>query len=207
MNKPLLSLALTLSCTAAWAADAPPLPAKVAACGSIADAQQRVACYDREIAALSKAPTAATPAAPAAPPAARSVTAAAPPSPPAAAVAPAPATAPAPAPAPAPAAKSATPLASVLSFGQELISKKDRPDPKAPDQLLHAQVKEAREVRPGEYRITLDNDQVWSQPEPKFGLTLKAGDAITIGKAAMGSYRLWRDQDGSKSWVRVTRIS
>ena len=201
MNKPLLSLALTLSCTAAWAADAPPLPAKVAACGSIADAQHRVACYDREIAALSKAPTAATPVAPPAPPAARSVTAAAPPSPPAAAVAPAPATA------PAPAAKPATPLASVLTFGQELISKKDRPDPKAPDQLLHAQIKEAREVRPGEYRITLDNGQTWSQSEPKFGFTLKAGDAITLGKAAMGSYRLWRDQDGSKSWVRVTRIS
>ena len=199
MNKPLLSLALTLSCTASWAADAPALPAKVAACGSIADAQQRVACYDREIAALSKAPTAATPVAPAAPPAARSVTPPAPPSPPAAAAAPVPA--------PAPAAKPAAPLASVLSFGQELISKKDRPDPKAPDQLLHAQVKDAREVRTGEYRITLDNGQVWSQSEPKFGFTLKAGDAITLGKAAMGSYRLWRDADGSKSWVRVTRIS
>ncbi len=199
MNKPLLSLALTLSCTASWAADAPALPAKVAACGSIADAQQRVACYDREIAALSKAPTAATPVAPPAPPAARSVTPPAPPSPPAAAAAPLPASA--------PAAKSAIPIASVLTFGQELISKKDRPDPKAPDQLLHAQIKEAREVRPGEYRITLDNGQVWSQSEPKFGFTLKAGDAVTLGKAAMGSYRLWRDQDGSKSWVRVTRIS
>ena len=75
------------------------------------------------------------------------------------------------------------------------------------NELLHAQVKEAREVRPGEFRITLDNGQTWSQSEPKFGFTLKAGDAITLGKAAMGSYRLWRDADGSKSWVRVTRIS
>ena len=61
MNKPLLTLALTLSCTAAGAASPPAtLPASVAACLRVTDAGQRLACYDQSVAAL--LPAAAPPA-------------------------------------------------------------------------------------------------------------------------------------------------
>ena len=76
MNKPLLTLALTLSCTAAGAASPPAtLPASVAACLRVTDAGQRLACYDQSVAALlpaaaPPAPVAATTPAVKAPPAA-----------------------------------------------------------------------------------------------------------------------------------------
>lgn len=198
MNKPLLSLALTLSCTAAWAAEGPQLPASVAACGSIQDAQQRGACYDREIAALNKTPPKAAAPAPA--------TAAAPAQPSDAtsrAVAPPPSTG---KPAPSTASKVMAPFTAAVTFGQELISKKVRPPQDAADQFMHATITSVREPIPGEFRFVLDNGQTWSQQEPKLGFFLKQGDGVTIGRGALSAYRLWRDEDGGKAWVPVTRI-
>jgi hypothetical protein len=70
MNRSLVSLAVALACGPAWPGDRPSqLPANVAACASIQDGAQRARCYDREVAALSKAPLPTSPAvAPESPP-------------------------------------------------------------------------------------------------------------------------------------------
>jgi len=200
MNKPLLTLALTLSCTAAGAASPPAtLPASVAACLRVTDAGQRLACYDQSVAALLPA----TPvAAPPAPVAATTPAVKAPP----AAPAPPPVAAPKVAPAVAAAAPAAAP-APAPTFGQEQLSSKQRPPADPADQTLHAKVTALRTPIPDTYRITLDNGQVWQQQESRFGFSLTAGDSVTLGKGAMGSYRLWRDADGPKAWVRVTRVN
>jgi hypothetical protein len=198
MNKPLLTLALTLSCTAAGAASPPAtLPASVAACLRVTDAGQRLACYDQSVAALLPATIVAPPAAPvaAATPAIKA--------PPAAPAAP-----------PVAASKAASAVAAAApvaapapTFGQEQLSSKQRPPADPADQTLHAKVTALRAPVPDTYRITLDNGQVWQQQESRFGFSLTAGDSVTLGKGAMGSYRLWRDADGPKAWVRVTRIN
>ena len=198
MNKPLLTLALTLSCTAAGAASPPAtLPASVAACLRVTDAGQRLACYDQSVAALLPATTVAPPAAPvaAATPAIKAPPAAPAPPPVAASKAASAVAAAAPVAAPAP------------TFGQEQLSSKQRPPADPADQTLHAKVTALRAPVPDTYRITLDNGQVWQQQESRFGFSLTAGDSVTLGKGAMGSYRLWRDADGPKAWVRVTRIN
>ena len=203
MNKPLLTLALTLSCTAAGAASPPAtLPASVAACLRVTDAGQRLACYDQSVAALlpaaaPPAPVAATTPAVKAPPAAPAPPPVAAPKPVAAVAAAEPVAAPATAPAAAPAP----------TFGQEQLSSKQRPPADPADQTLHAKVTALRAPVPDTYRITLDNGQVWQQQESRFGFSLTAGDSVTLGKGAMGSYRLWRDADGPKAWVRVTRVN
>jgi hypothetical protein len=216
MNKPLLTLALTLSCTAAGAASPPAtLPASVAACLRVTDAGQRLACYDQSVAALLPATIVAPPAAPvapaAAPAAAVAATTPAVKAPPAAPVPP-PVAAPKVAPAVAAAAPVAAPIAAppaapAPTFGQEQLSSKHRPPADPADQTLHAKVTALRAPVPDTYRITLDNGQVWQQQESRFGFSLTAGDSVTLGKGAMGSYRLWRDADGPKAWVRVTRIN
>ena len=184
MNKPLLTLALTLSCTAAGAASPPAtLPASVAACLRVTDAGQRLACYDQTVAALLPAAPVAPPVA--APKAATAVAAAAPVAAPIA----------------------APPAAPAPTFGQEQLSSKQRPPADPADQTLHATVTALRTPVPDNYRISLDNDQVWQQQESRPGFSLKIGDTITLGKGAMGSYRLWRDADGPKAWVRVSRIN
>ena len=198
MNKPLLTLALTLSCTAAGAASPPAtLPASVAACLRVTDAGQRLACYDQSVAALLPATIVAPPAAPvaAATPAIKAPPAAPAPPPVAASKAASAVAAAAPVAAPAP------------TFGQEQLSSKQRPPADPADQTLHAKVTALRAPVPDTYRITLDNGQVWQQQESRFGFSLTAGDSVTLGKGAMGSYRLWRDADGPKAWVRVTRVN
>ena len=209
MNKPLLTLALTLSCTAAGAASPPAtLPASVAACLRVTDASERLNCYDQAVAALLPAPAnpspagntvAATPARPAAsapavpaPPATPATPKTTPPSPVAAAT-------------PPPAAPAAP--AAAASFGQEQLSGKQRPPANPADLTLHATVTALATPLPDTYRVTLDNGQVWKQLDSSLGFSLKVGDAVTLGKGAMGSYRLWRDADGPKAWVRVTRLN
>ena len=198
MNKPLLTLALTLSCTAAGAASPPAtLPASVAACLRVTDAGQRLACYDQSVAALLPATIVAPPAAPvaAATPAIKAPPAAPAPPPVAASKAASAVAAAAPVAAPAP------------TFGQEQLSSKQRPPADPADQTLHAKVTALRAPVPDTYRISLDNGQVWQQQESRLGFSLKVGDTVTLGKGAMGSYRLWRDADGPKAWVRVTRVN
>jgi hypothetical protein len=177
MNRSLFSIAVALACVPTWPAEGTSqLPANVAACANIPDTMQRASCYDREVAALSKAPV---PAIPTRPPSASP-----------SGVAP-----PAPAPAPAPA-----------EFGVDSLERKARATSEPASVTLKATVTSLREPRPGVYVITLDNGQVWRQSEPRISFLLKTGDGVSLKRGTLDAYRLWRDADGAKNWVRVSRV-
>lgn len=55
MKRPVISLVLAAACTPAWPADAPaPALTKLVACTALQDAQQRLGCFDREIALFAR---------------------------------------------------------------------------------------------------------------------------------------------------------
>ena len=166
-------------------ATALPVPAAqsttdVLTCADIVDSAARLECFDRSAAA---ARGKQAPAAPAAPPVR---------SPPAA-----PAAAPVP---PPPAA--ANPADKAASFGDESL--KDRAQ--GTDEALHARIAETRKSGGGRYLIILDNGQVWRHEMGSMAPYLLVGEAVTIRRASMGSYRLTIDAGRSKNWVRVMRV-
>jgi len=210
MNKAPSWLVLAALCATAAAAEAPqPAVAKVIDCSKVQDSLQRLTCYDREAAALSKgvAPAPAAAAAPAAAPSAPGAKAKSPGmfakaksavgsvfggsvAAPEAAATPAKAAAGAPA-----------------AFGAEQIAKKPSEVKKElQSQELKAIVETLRETVPDTWLFTLDNGQVWRQDEVRVGFMPEEGDEVTIRKGSLGSYRLSLDKDGTKSWVRATRV-
>jgi hypothetical protein len=188
--KKFVSLALaTLSCPG-FAAEAP--LDRLVGCADIKESRDRLACFDREVAPLASA-RARSPA-PAAAPAQVART----PAPPGPATSPAPAAAvPGPAPAPAPASR---------SFGDEQLQPKDRAATSEAEQVLHARIERLRTVTASDFIVYLDNGQAWRHQDQTLGAYLRLGDAVTISRAALGSYRLTRDAGSTKNWIRVTRI-
>lgn len=71
---------------------------------------------------------------------------------------------------------------------------------------VQARIVESRKSGGGLYVITLDNGQVWRHESGSMEPYLKAGEAVTISKGALGSHRLTLDSSKSKNWVRVTRV-
>ena len=184
MKKSIASLVLVVTSTPVLCADATaPVVDRLVACVDVQDTRQRLACFDREIAPLARSRTAVTPAP------AQSV-------PPVVRTAPTP-TAPAPAPAPAPAS---------AQFGQEQLSLKDKPPATAGEQLLHARIASIRPTGNGAWLVSLDNGQGWRHEDQHLGSYLREGEAVTIEKATLGSYRLTRDAGGAKNWIRVKRV-
>jgi hypothetical protein len=61
-------------------------------------------------------------------------------------------------------------------------------------------------VGSSEFILYLDNGQAWRHQDQVLGEYLRQGEAITISRAALGSYRLTRDAGSTKNWIRVTRI-
>ncbi len=217
MNRSLAWLVLAATGLSATAADAPQQAvSKVIDCSKVQDSLQRLTCFDREAAALSKAvapaQAVAAPVAASAPVAAPAATAAvAKPKSPgmlaraksavgsvfsSSVEAPEVAAAPAKAAAGAPAA-----------FGAEQIARKPSDVKKEQQsQELKAIIEDLRQTVPDTWLFTLDNGQVWRQDEVRVGFEPEAGDEVTVRKGSMGSYRLSLDKDGSKSWVRATRV-
>jgi hypothetical protein len=103
-----------------------------------------------------------------------------------------------------PARAAVAPPAASADFGSESLVRKPQPADQAP--VLEARIAELTEQLPGTYIITLDNGQVWRQPEARAAFVLKPGDEVRIKKGAMGSYRMWLESQGSKRWVRVLRV-
>jgi len=165
---------------------------QLVACAGVADSEARLACYDREVAPLAReiAGRARAPS-PAPPDPASSVARAAVPVP-----APAPATVPAPV--------TATP--PTPSFGQEQLTREQGPAPRKEELTLHALLTSQKSVGAGLFNLYLDNGQVWRHEDQVLGPYLKDGDAITIEKGALGSYKLTRDAGKSRNWIRVTRV-
>ncbi|MGO9424455.1 MAG: hypothetical protein ACLQAR_13065 [Steroidobacteraceae bacterium] len=200
----------------AWVAPgraADPL-AGLLACRDLTDPTARLACFDREAAALSSAPRLSGAAAPVAttparaPLAARTVAA-----PPAAPVpaAPVPPLSAAAAPiAATPAVAASAPAAPVLSpeqqFGlpeRKVVEKEVAAGTRAADaSKIEAHLVRIAVGADGRAVFTLDNDQVWRQLQPEGDLLAKSGDAVTISRGLLGSYWL---QLPSKRGCKVNR--
>lgn len=91
-------------------------------------------------------------------------------------------------------------------FGLSEAAKRARDPEKAretmPESISAVVAKVVR--RPtGESIVTLENAQVWEQAEPGTTVLLKAGDSVTIRRAALGSYVLVTP---SRAAVRVRRV-
>jgi hypothetical protein len=184
---------------------------QLVACAGMTDSAARLACYDREVGPLAREvaerarasnPAARTPAhVPTPSPA--TVTASATATTPATVAAPATAAA-TPATVSAPTPATATPPAP--SFGQEQLPREQPSAPEKEEPLLHARLSSQKSVGAGRFNLYLDNGQIWRHEDSVLGFYLKDGDAITIKKGALGSYRLSRDTGRWRDWIRVTRV-
>jgi hypothetical protein len=192
MKKSLVPLLLAAAVTQVFAAEAPTNADRLVDCTGLRDSAARLACFDREIVpfARSRVASAAPQANAPAPPQARSVA-------PAAVSNAAPAAA---SPPPAP-----PPADAVPSLGTEQLesTRRQRDQEQAPS--LTARITTLREAG-GAYVVTLDNGQIWRHENQHLGSYLRQGEAVTIRKATLGSYRLTRDAGDSKDWIRVTRV-
>ena len=178
MNKSAVAIAVLAVLAPAWAARAAAPSDTLLACGNLTDSQARLQCFDRELA--KSRPAAATP--------------------PAATKSAAPA-----APVATPAAPAAAATATAASFGEEQLTK-DQKKPAEPN-VMHAKLTTQRELGSSRtYNLFLDNGQVWRHENSDLGTYLKDGDAVTITKGTMGSYRLTLDAGKAKNWIRVTRV-
>ena len=92
------------------------------------------------------------------------------------------------------------------AFGAEQIIQKPSELKKGQSLELKATIDTLRETMPDTWLFTLDNGQVWRQDEVRVGFLPEQGEEVTLRKGALGSYRLNLDKDGSKAWVRVTRM-
>jgi hypothetical protein len=162
------------------------------ACRDVADAGARLACFDRESAAMASPGAAVAATAPAA----------------AAPAAAAPAAA---APAAAAAAAAVTPPGPVLDpkqqFGlpeREVARQQVAAGARAPDVAkVQARVVGLALTGDGRTVVSLDNDQVWRQLAADADLFLKLGDTVTISRAFLGSFWL---ATPTKRGSKVTRV-
>jgi hypothetical protein len=152
---------------------------QLVACAGMTDPTARLACYDREVVPLARQVAGPGPASPAAP---------------------------APAPRVASPAPAAPPAAPPPSFGQEQLAREQRPAAKDEELALHARLSSQKAVGGGLFNLYLDNGQVWRHEDRVLGQYLKDGDAVTIEKGALGSYKLSRDAGKSRNWIRVSRV-
>lgn len=178
MKRSLASLFFATGAAGLGAAQAP--APEILACMELADAPARLACFDRELAPFARARRDA----PAVPPAAMPPPAAPPPAVP----------------------PPAQPPPPESAFGQEQLKPEDRPVPQAEASTLHARIASHRRGGQGTYLVTLDNGQVWRHEEGSRVDSLKVGAAVTISRAALGSYRLTLDDGDARNWVRVSRV-
>lgn len=158
----------------------------VLACRNLTDAAARLACFDRETAALAQAPATPVAAVPAAPLAA----------PPATAAAPAP---------PAVPAVALTPLQRFGLSDSAVAAKEVAAGAQAPkDSKMQAHIAALALVADGRTLFTLDNAQVWRQLEADgTDVMARLGEAVTISRGLLGSYWL---QTKSGRGCKVTRL-
>ena len=182
---------LVTSCVATSATYAATSPQ---ACTTIADDAQRLACYDSAFGHTSAAEV-ATPSRAAASAAGSGAAAAAnatPEATSAAAVSPA-----------AQATAASTPRVEATDdFGLTQQAQRDRAGIVAVESIS-AQVTQVDRNAADRLVVTLDNGQVWVQSESTSRIRVKPGDAITIKRAALGSFMLVTAQDRSTRAKRL----
>jgi len=79
---------------------------------------------------------------------------------------------------------------------QEPVKREELPE-------ISARVTKVQESANGMPLIELDNGQVWQPTEEKRALVLKTGDAVTIARGALGTFRL---TTADKRSARVKRV-
>jgi hypothetical protein len=170
--------------------------ANVLACRAIADSAARLACFDRETAALASSPPTATASAADTPPAPSST----------ARTAAAPATVTA-APAPGAATPAAPPLDAQQSFGLSgsAIAANEEAAGARPAKVakIEARIVGLSLTGNGRTVFTFDNSQMWRQIESDGDMLARLGDSATISRGLLGSYWL---QLKSGRGCKVTRI-
>ena len=180
-GKPLSFVAI--SSLAVSAAFAQSLPPSVTACTSEKDSLARLVCFDREVAKYTQsaaARVAPMPAPPAVtPPSDRRVVATPPPV--------------------------ASPKNDEFGLNPTIERQRDEGKPVEDRALkeLHSAITKVATKPYGEFVLTLDNGQVWEQIETSENFIIKAGDAVVIKKAKLGSFMLTAD---SGATTRVRRV-
>jgi len=179
--------------------------APLLACRALADAAERLACFDRETAHLAGAapagaaaaavPAPPGPSAPKMPPASPTVSA------------PVPASAPAAASGASQAAVAAAPANSKENFGLSAtaVSQKEVAAGTRPAELksIDAHVVAVSSTGTGLATFTLDNGQVWRQLSPEGDLLSRPGDRVTVSLGLFHSYWL---QNKNGRGCKVTRV-
>jgi hypothetical protein len=209
MNLDWLSAAWGTGLCLAWSALclASDAPAGLLACRNISDAAARLACFDREAASLTPAPTAGGAASPIPapiPPPSSATAATASATAATASVPPAPL-------APAPVASTAVRPAQVLDPQQQfglperaVAAKEVAAGTRSADATkIEAHLAGIAPAVDGRAVFTLDNGQVWRQLSTEADLLAKQGDAVTISRGLLGSYWLALK---SKRGCKVTRL-
>jgi hypothetical protein len=167
-------------------------PAGLLACRDIANASARLACFDREAAALGPSPKATGAAQSAAATRAAAPTATAPTAATSAAAVP---------------AHPAPVLDPQQQFGlpeHAVAAKEIAAGTRAADaSKIEANIVRVAREADGRMVFTLDNDQVWRQLIAEGDLLAKPGDAVTISRGWLGSYWL---QLKSKRGCKITRL-
>jgi hypothetical protein len=210
-----LVLVAVASCIAAsrgQAASPPPVPDALVACSKLQDVNERVRCYDAQVAKMSRPAPAAAPAATTAPTqaAAPAVTQS---STPAATQAPAPVVRSAPSSnssagtneVPAPRARVATDQTSPQNFGEELLPQHLRSQQALKEPALDSSITAVQKVGFDSYVFSLANGQVWRQDGNHITF-FRVGYPVRIQRHNLGSYHMSSPAIGSKNWVYVTRI-
>jgi hypothetical protein len=151
---------------------------RMLACAEITAATARLECFDRSVAATRAPDTRA---------------------------APAPAVVPAPAPVQVPSRVEASPPPPPQASSPAEEKTKGNEQPEATG-TVHARITETRKASGGLYLIMLDNGQTWRHEQGSMEPYLKVGEAVTIRRATLGSYRLTLDAGKASNWVRVSRI-
>lgn len=178
MKMPLMLLMAALPASALSGEPASPVENELARCAGMQDTRQRLSCFDRLAEPYRARPSESV---------ARS--------------APAPA-----APAPLPAAPSVQATVNAGSFGEEKLSSRSKAEFPEEERRLQARITSVRSLPPDAYLVTLDNGQTWRHENMRQAEFLKEGDAITITRASLGTYRLTRDAGDAKNWIRITRV-
>jgi hypothetical protein len=168
-------------------------------CAALDEPQQRLACFDREIAphvAAQRPLTSTVPLATATPVVVAPVVAAPAPA--------APIVARASAPQPPVQPPSASP-APTRALGDEQLPVDRQSARQAEELALTARIT-GLDKAGSAFFVSLDNGQVWRHENSAQGEYLKMGESVTITRAALGSYRLTRDAGQAKNWIRVSRV-
>ena len=158
-------------------------------CSSVADDKSRLKCYDDQAHQNHKAPAAPAP------------------------TASAPASAPAPGaahaqPKPPAAAASTKPATAAGDFGLDpgaVRKKRAAENPELPQESdkVAARVKSVTTKAHGEYRITMDDGQVWDETQQSGKFAPDVGETVTLRRALLGSYFLDRKAGAT---LRVRRV-